>query len=213
MKKIFAATLAVALVFGATAAFAQTIAVSADPDGPGPLGLTQVFDAPAGLTFDLVVWMDTAGVETNAAEFVMTELRVVAPGVLSTATVKFNNALDLGLNSVGEYLLAFGACFPPATQMEMVRVTYLQLAAGTIVADQLITLRGFQPGDTRPSTFAGEPGFVDCSEGKHPLVLGGADGGTTGADVVFPDGTLILNPTPLVVPTVDNSMGQLKAHF
>jgi hypothetical protein len=213
MKKIFAATLAVALVFGTTAAFAQTIAVSADPDGVGGTGpLTQVFDAPVGVQFDLVVWMDTGGSETNAAEFVMTELRDTAPGILSTATALFNNALLIGDNTAGEYILAFRDCFPANTQMDMLRVTYLQLSA-VISADEVISVRGFQPGDSELSSFNGEPGFADCSEVKHTLVQGGTDGGITGAQVLFPDGSLVCNPTPLVVPNVDNSMGQLKARF
>ena len=197
-----------------TIAFAQTMAVSADPDGAAGSGpYTQVFDSPVGLGFDIVIWMDTAGEPSSAAEFVATELLVVTPGVFKLGTLKINNTpLDLGDNLVGEYLLAFGGCEAPSAELLMVRVTYGDFS-GSIGADVVMSLRGLQPGDSQPSTFGGELGFVDCVDGPWLATLGGADGGFTGSQVVFPDGGLVLNPTPLVVPTVDNSVGQLKARF
>ena len=214
MKKILTATLAVALVFGATAAFAQTMAVSADPDGAAGSGpYTQVFDSPVGLGFDIVVWMDTAGEPSSAAEFVMTELLLATPGVFKLGTIKINNTpLDLGDNARGEYLLAFGGCEAPSPELTMVRVTYGDFG-GVIGADVVLSLRGLQPGDSQPSTFNGELGFVDCVDGAWVATMGGADGGVTGSGVTFPDGGLVLNPIPLAVPTVDNSVGQLKARF
>jgi len=214
MKKMIAFAL-VALMTIPAIAFAQhTITVSADPDGAaGSAPFTQVFDTPAGGTFDLVVWMDTAGEASNAAEFVMTELLVEAPGVLKTGTVKINGALDLGDNALGEYVLALRGCLPATTEWNLVRLTYLQFSLGVIPNDMVLSLRGFQQGDTQPSTFNGAPGFVDCAENKFPMTMGGVDGGTTGSGVVFPDGSLALNPTPVAVPTLDNSIGQLKARF
>ena len=214
MKKLLTATLAVALVFGATGAFAQTIAVSADPDGAGGSGpFTQVFDSPVGLGFDIVVWMDSNGEPSSAVEFIMTELLVETPGVFKLGTIRINNTpLDIGDNLVGEYIIAFGSCEPVSSQLVLVRVTYGDFS-GVIGADLVMNLRGFQPGDSQPSTFNGEPGFVDCIEGTHTLVMGGVDGGVTGSGVVFPDGGLIMNGTLVVVPTVENSMGQLKARF
>ena len=197
-----------------TIAFAQTMAVSADPDGAAGTGpFTQVFDSPVGVGFDLVVWMDTAGEPSSAAEFVVTELLVATPGVFKLGTIKINNTpLDLGDNARGEYLLAFGGCEVPSAELLMVRVTYGDFS-GVIGADVVMSLRGLQPGDSQPSTFFGELGFVDCSDQPFVATMGGADGGFTGAGVNFPDGGLVLNPTPLVVPTVDNSVGQLKARF
>ena len=213
MKKMIAFSL-VALMALPAIAFAQTMTVSADPDGAGGSGpYTQVFDSPVGLTFDLVVWMDTAGEPSSAAEFVMSELLLVAPGILKTGTLRINNTqLDLGDNARGEYIIAFGGCEPPSSDLLMVRVTYIDL--GTAVgSDVVLTLRGFELGDSQPSSFAGAVGFVDCSDAKVFSVMGGTDGGITGADVVFPDGGMVLNPTPIVVPTADDSMGQLKARF
>jgi hypothetical protein len=214
MKKLLTATLAVALVFGATGAFAQTIAVSADPDGAGGSGpFTQVLDSPVGLGFDIVIWMDSAGEPSSAAEFIVTELLTEAPGVFKLGTIRINNTpLDIGDNLIGEYIIAFGSCEPVSSQLVLVRVTYGDFS-GAIGADLVMNLRGFQPGDTQPSTFDGEPGFVDCTEGTHTLVMGGVDGGVTGSGVVFPDGSLGVNPTPIPIPNSDNSVGQLKARF
>jgi len=214
MKKLLTATLAVALVFGATGAFGQTMTVSADPDGAGGNGpFTQVFDSPVGAGFDVVVWMDTAGEPSSAAEFVVTELLVVTPGVFKLGTIKINNTpLDLGDNAVGEYVMAFSGCEPPSAQLAMVRVTYGDFS-GAVGSDVVLTLRGLQPGDSQPSTFGGELGFVDCNEGTHVSAMGGADGGITGALVEFPDGSLCMNPTPIAIPVGDNSVSQLKARF
>ena len=213
MMKMIALSLVVLMALPSIA-LAQTIAISADPDGAGGSGpFTQVFDTPVGLGFDLVVWMDSAGEPSSAAEFIVTELLVVTPGVFKLGTIRINNTpLDIGDNLVGEYIIAFGSCEATSTQLELVRVTYGDFS-GVIGADLVMNLRGFQEGDSQPSTFNGEPGFVDCTEGTHTLVMGGADGGLTGAQVVFPDGSLVCNPVPVVVPTVENSMGQLKARF
>jgi hypothetical protein len=173
---------------------------------------SQVLDVGFGQTFDLVVSLDSGGDGSTAAEFVMTELLLIAPGVFKLSTLKINGTtLDLGDNSLGEYLLAFGSCVPGSAPVEMVRVNYgaFQGIPGT---DTVITLRGFQPGDTRPSSFNGELGWIDCADNGFTAALGGTDGGFSGgAD--FPDGACILNPTPEVVDNEAGTVGQLKARF
>ena len=74
-------------------------------------------------------------------------------------------------------------------------------------------LRGLQPGDSVASSFDGELGFIDCADNGIVVQMGGTDGGETGSGVVFPDGSCVLNPTPIAVPTADGSVGQLKARF
>ena len=207
MKKLLTATLAVALVFGVSSASAQQLFVSADVGGE----LSPVLDAGLGMTYDVVVSLDSP-VGSTLAEFVMTELAVVVPGVFKTFTAKINGStLDLGNNNAGEYIIAFGACEAPGV-LEIVRVTYGNFQA-TPGPDTVVSLRGFQDGDSRPSSYGGEVGIVDCSDVKIAGQMGGQDGGFTGADVTFPDGAMVINPTPVVVPTEVGSMGQLKAQF
>jgi hypothetical protein len=207
MKKLLSATLAVALVFGAAGATAQTMAISAGAPG------IQVAETIPGTPFDVVVWGDTGTSDSAAAEFVATELLQVTPGVFKLATVKINNTtLDLGDNALGEYILAFAACFLPDPQLELVRVTYGDFS-GVVGADVVMTLRGLQPGDSRPSSFNGSVGFVDCQDVKYSATVGGVDGGVTGSGVVFPDGGLVLNPTPIAVDNDATSFGQVKARF
>jgi hypothetical protein len=209
MKKMLAFAV-VALFALPTLAFAQTMYVGAAATGgePGPIWETGGF----GQTFDLVVSLDPAGNASSGAEFVMTELLIVAPGVFKLATDRiFGSQLDLGDNALGEYIIAFGAC-APAGVVEMVRVNYGTFQ-GDVPTDTVITLRGLQPGDSQPSTFDGELGFFDCSDNGFLAQLGGADGGTTGSGVDFPDGACVINGTPVVVDNEAGSMGQLKARF
>ena len=208
MKKLLSATLAVALVFGASSAFAQTMSIGAAPVGGSPAVL---FDAPIGIQYDVVVTLDPGGESSSAAEFVMTEISNDFPGIFKTFTAKFNDALDLGVNAAGEYILSFKGCFPDAT-VEMVRLTYGNFQGGP-GADTVLTLRGLQPGDSAPSSFGGELGFIDCSDNGIVAALGGTDGGFTGAGVEFPDGSCVLNATAVVVDNEAGSMGQLKARF
>jgi hypothetical protein len=207
MKKMISFAL-VALLALPAMAFAQTMYVQADvPGGAGQAAL----DVGFGATFDLIVYLDAGG-ESSAAEFVMTELLLIAPGVFKLNTTKINNTqLDLGDNALGEYLMAFGSCVTPFP-VEMVRVNYGGFQ-GIPATDTVITLRGFQPGDTQPSSFAGELGFIDCNDNAIVAQLGGTDGGRTGSGVVFPDGTCVLNPTPEVVDNEAGTVGQLKARF
>ena len=212
MKKLLSATLAVALVFGASSAFAQTMTVSGGVTGSGVDG--QVLDL-VGPQFDLIVRLDPAGEASSAAEFVMTEPLVEVPGIFKLSTVKIlNTPLDLGDNTKGEYILAFGECVPSTGLVELVRVGYGDFGGALAPnSDFVVSLRGFQPGDSKPSSFNGELGFVDCADNKYPVALGGADGGVTGSGVTFPDGGMVIQPTPLAVPTDAGTMGQLKARF
>jgi hypothetical protein len=208
MKKLLSATLAVALVFGASSALAQTMSIGAGPLGGAP---QPWFDVGLGQQFDVVVSL-VVNDPSSAAEFVATELLLVAPGVFKLNTAKINNTpLDLGDNGRGEYILSFSGCFPGG-QLPLVRVTYGTFS-GPVPVDTVMTLRGFQEGDSQPSSFNGALGFVDCTDVKFTASLGGTEGGVTGSGVVFPDGGCVINGTPLVVDNEAGSMGQLKARF
>ena len=207
MKKMIAFAL-VALLALPVAATAQVMYVQGAPLG-GTAG--PVFDIGQGAQFNLEVVLE-AGSESSAAEFVMTELLIVAPGVFKLGTVKINNTpLDLGDNALGEYVLAFQGCVPNAPQT-LVTLTYGTFG-GPVPADTAITLRGLQPGDSVESTFGGEIGFIDCSDGGFVVQMGGTDGGVTGAGVEFPDGSCMINGTPIVVDNEASSVGALKATF
>ena len=45
------------------------------------------------------------------------------------------------------------------------------------------------------------------------VAMGGTDGGFTGSGVEFPDGSCMINGTPVVVDTDASSVGSLKARF
>ena len=207
MKKMVAFA-AVALLALPALAFGQTLSIGAGPvaGAPGP-----VFDIGQGQLFEVVVTMNAGGAAA-AAEFVATELLIVAPGVFKLGTAKINNTpLDLGDNALGEYILSFGGC-EAATALELVRVTYGTFS-GPVPVDTVMSLRGFQAGDSQPSSFEGRLGYVDCQDLKFFLQLGGTDGGITGSGIRFPDGACVINGTPLVVDNEAGSMGQLKGRF
>lgn len=213
MKTLLPVVLLVALNSPALAQH-PTMAVSADAGSQ----LVQWYDTPTSTSFDLVVWVDTLGEQAKAAEFVMTDLTQAVPGVLKVGTTKINAAtLDVGDNSVGEYVFLFGdlnawLCAAPSPQLEIVRVEYLD-SSGLIGRDVLVNLRGLQTGDSVPGSFQGEPGFIDCQDVKHPCRVGGADGGYTNTGLLVPDGTTVLNPTVGFVAGEVSSMGLQKARF
>ena len=161
-------------------------------------GLSRTIDPVAGTPFDIVAVMEEVLI-ISAAEFVMTELAVEYPGILKIGTQKINNTpLDLGDNAIGEYLMAFGACFWDPS--EIVRVTYLDIT-GIIPSDAVLKLRGFEPGDSQPSTFNGRPGFIDCEHvgsAKHLFGLT-IPGLITGSGAYVPPGGMVVNATQPVV--------------
>ena len=196
-------------------AFAQaTMALSVDAGG----SFVQWYDTPVGTSFDVVVWVDTDGETAVAAEFVLTELALAVPGVMKVGTTKVAPVnLEIGDNSVGEYLFHFGdlndpVCKGPSPQLELVRIENLD-ATGLIGRDVLLTLRGFGPGDTAPSSFQGAPGFATCSNIGVACRVGGADGGYTQSGTFVPDGSVVLNPTAGFVADGIESMGMQKARF
>ena len=209
MKKMIAFAL-VALLALPVAASAQFMYVQGAPLG-GTAG--PVFDIGQGAQFTLEAVLDTGGEGSSAAEFVMTELLIVAPGVFKLGTVKINNTpLDLGDNARGEYVLAFQGCVAGGGPVTMVTVTYGTFG-GPVPPDTAITLRGLQPGDSVESTFGGELGYIDCSDNGFAVQMGGTDGGFTGSGAEFPDGGCMINGTPVVVDNEVGSVGSLKGRF
>ena len=196
-----------------SAVSAQTMAVSVDPDRTvGGSPFVQVFDVTVSVGFDVVVWLDSAGSDGQFAEFVVTDLQKLVPGVFKLGTVAIGNPIDLEFREPGEFKLAYGECVVAASQLELVRITYADFG-GVLGLDRVMTVRGFGPGDTEASIFGGAPGFVDCNDINIPCSMGGTTGGVTGSGAIFPPGGLVLNATPLVVPNAEGSFGQLKAWF
>lgn len=155
-----------------------------------------------GQPFDVVVTLDSEGHGSVAAEWVMSELRLLFPGVQVVQTTKIlNTGLDLGLNEVGEYLMAFGGCAPADSRLELVRITYADFGGVIGTRSTLLTLRGFESSDSRPSSFRGQPGFVDCDEGRHPGEMGGHENG----------GALCVNCYE--PPATETSFSDIKAKF
>jgi hypothetical protein len=161
-------------------------------------GLSRTIDPIFVTPFDIVASMEDVLIGSGA-EFVMTELSMEYPGILKIGTRKINNTpLDLGDNARGEYLIAFGDCFWAPT--EIVRVTYLDVA-GALPPDIVLRLRGFQPGDSQPSTFNGRPGFIDCAHvGSNTHLFGLTNPGLiTGSGAYVPPGGMVLNATQPVI--------------
>ena len=206
-------TLAI-LALSAPAIAQPHFTIWADDDG----FLVSAFTVPPSPDeFDVVVTLDSDGHQSAAAEWVMTWLPTVAPGVFHTGTASI--ALPLSINcgartlstcSPGEVLFAFG-CRPASGQLELVRYSFMDVS-GVVPPDTVIALRGYQPGDTMPSSFDGQPGFVDCNDVAVPGEMGGTPGGRTLSGVEFPPGSLILNPT-LPLPSASTSFGMIKAQY
>lgn len=173
-------------------------------------GLQRYGTVTPGLPFDVVVYME-ADLQSCAAEFVMTELTVVVPGVFKLSTTKVNNTpLDLGDNDVGEYIMAFNGCVP-AGPVEIVRIQYGDFG-GLTPEDVMLQLRGIQPGDSYPSSFEGRIGYIDPTDGKNVLTR------IPWSEFGMPDdpeleGGIVLNPTMDPVDTEIGSVGALKSNF
>lgn len=189
---------AVALVLATPALASPTMAVWADTGGGLLSDLTIEGDQP----FDVVVTLDTDGHDAAAAEWVMTELRLEYPGLFAIAVQKINDTpLDLGVNDIGEYLMAFATCAPSDDRLELLRITYADLGGVVGTKAALVTIRGFQAGDTQPSSFSGQPGFVDCGSQKHAAEMGGNESG----------GALCVNCYR--PPERESTMTELKSKF
>lgn len=173
----------------------DTIALYLDV-GAGAVRYAQV---PFGTVFDVIVITDTQ--ESSAAgEFVLTDVANLMPSVFRLSVTKINNSnLDLGDNNVGEYFLGYSGCVPPGPA-EIVRIRY-GVFVEEVPSDFLLTVRGFQSGNSQPSSFGGEPGYVDCNEGLHTL-SGLEPRLRTGSGAVVSLGGAVINPTLPVVPYV-----------
>ena len=138
-------------------------------DGAGTL--VSVYRVPAtAAPFDVVVTLNSDGHTSAAAEWVITWLPEIVPGVFHIGTVSIGapdfTLCGAGQRSIcepGETLFAFSSCQPASERLELVRHSFLDVT-GLIPPDTVITLRGFQPGDSMASSFGGEPGFVDCDD-------------------------------------------------
>ncbi len=163
--------------------------------------------------FEIVAVMKTSE-PSSAAEFIMDELMLLVPGVFKLSTTKVNNtSLDLGDNSVGEYMMDFAGCVGAGT-FEVVRVQYGDFGSA-IGADVVLSIRGFGDGDSQPSGFGGEMGYVDCLDGKHVLAPEPWDDfdlfdPTRLPEVDSADGVVVLNGE---TPVGKSSIGILKAQF
>lgn len=198
MKSLSPALALIAAILPVSAMAGSSMAIWAGESGT----LISDLSTPTDRPFDVVVTLNSDGHNAQAAEFVMTDLRLEFPGVLAIATTKINDtALDLGYNDAGEYLMAFGACEPSGTQIELVRVTYADFSGVIGSTSIVMKLRGFQSGDSQPSTFNGQPGFVDCALDAYDAPMGGNSA----------DGTLCINC--YLPPATEASMSEMKSRF
>ena len=213
-KKLSASIFALALVAGvfAPAQAQDTIAIHFD-DGLG--GGVQRFGNTGATPFNIVVITETSE-NSSAAEFVISELRVLFPGVFALATTKINNTpLDLGNNAIGEYVLAYTGCVPSGVA-EIVRIQYGDFS-GLITNDVILQIRGLQPGDSVESTFGGEMGYIDCVDQGRTLSPAPWPSGTNidptkgPSGVPSGDGVCVLNAD--TVPNESDSVSSLKARF
>ena len=121
-----------------------------------------------GATFDLIVMTDTVEGST-AGEFVLTDVANLVPGVLRTSITKIDGStFDLGDDELGESTWCTWGCVPPGPAGWIHRIEYANMA-GALPTDLVLSVRGFQPGDTQPSSFGGEPGYSDCDNVLHAL--------------------------------------------
>lgn len=211
--KMIALILAAGSLLAGSAQAQDTIGIYADfGEGLAPSVITK-----PGTPFDVVVVAHTD--ESSAAmEFVMTELIHLYAGVFKLKTDKINNTpLDLGDNQMGEYLMAYRPC-PGPGPTEMVRIRYYDLE-GEIGENVVLQLRGFQPGDSKPSTFDGQPGYVTCESYEARVLTGVEWDDSSGIDpmlipgVESTDGIVVLNPVGISVAGEFTSVGAIKSRF
>jgi hypothetical protein len=211
-KKLSDGIFALALVAGGFApAQAQDDTIAIYFDNAGAL---ERYGNTSGAPFDIVVGA-TASQSSCASEFVMTELTVGRVGLFKLDTAKINNTpLDLGDNSVGEYIISYGGCVGSGFA-EIVRLNYLD-TAGALENDIVMSLRGLEAGDSFPSSFGGEIGYITSTDENVVLApLPWVDG-----DIIEPtddpntdssDGVCVLNAQ--VLPNEVESVSSLKARF
>ena len=210
MKKMIVLSLTASLLLLALTT-AQTLSLHVDDGGV----LTREHDVISGVAFDVVTLIDTGGHDIAAVEWVQSALSVIIPGVFKLSSVDASCDISLDVKPEGEYQfgLCGSACFPAATDLELARVTYADFT-NVMRQDVVLTIRGFQPGDSSPSSFDGSPGFVDCSDALVAATMQGGDAWITGAGVEVPSGALVLNPTPpLVIGTQANSFARIKGVY
>ena len=201
----------VLVVLSSAGTIAQTISLAVDSDGE----LTRSFDIVTGEEFDVVTLVNTDGNEIAGLEWVQTELLGLVPGIFKLATVRLCGTCDcFGCEEyAGEYVESLGGCWPSSSELEVLRITYLDFQ-GSVGSDLVLAVRGIMPGDHWPSSFNGSPGFIDCNDAKFPLVMSGGDAWQTGSGVVVPSGAAVLNPTPpLVVGATDRALSRIKAMY
>jgi hypothetical protein len=191
--------LALALLLPQAAPAGPTMAIWSDTG----TGLSPDLTTQTGQNFTVVVTLDSDGSDALAAEFVITEIRDVFPGVFALETKKINDTvLDLGQNDVGEYMMAFMNCVPAGDRIEMVRITYADFTGVIGGRSALLTLRGYQIGDSQPSSFNGSPGFVACDETtSYAAEMGGHEN----------EGALCINC--FEPPATEASVTDLKSRF
>lgn len=202
--------LSCALLLPLTAS-AQTMSIHIDAGG----GLVRYHDVLPSSQFDVVTKVDLNGEDLRGVEWVQTAVEVVAPGVFKLTETLLCPIiiLDLDLRVPGEYV--FGCpCATGAPDLELARIGYGAFG-GPVPMDTVLQIRGFQPGDSVPSTFGGEPGFVDCDDNLVPAPMGGSEALITGSGVVVPPGASVLNPTPPepIIPNEKLSFTQVKGRY
>ena len=210
MTRGFFLVLALTLVFAPSASAEPLFAVSTDHHG----GFTPHLDVWVGDTFDVVVLLDSDGLATQAAEFVLTDLTAIAPGVFQISVTGPPPTFDLDLEDPrGEFIFNFGTCVDPGEEIELVRIRYGIFGLDLPPVDKLMSIRGFGPGDSQPSSFDGDPGVVDC-DGN---LVAGAMGGqlppcSWNLGGVQAPGTLVINGQ-CGTPAATGTMGMIKSRY
>lgn len=154
---------------------------------------SNIHDVIVGVAFDVVVAVDSGDLEVSGAEFGFAGLEPLAPGIfrLETAYPSSPPGFSLEVPSDGIYRLDFGGCAAPCETRELLRITYGDFS-GAVGIDEVVTVQGVVGPESSPT-------LRDCEGGVHDAPMGGTDGGVTYGGVVFPDGSLVFNPVPLVI--------------
>jgi len=131
---------------------------------------SQGLNVTIGELFEVAVVINSDGHDVSRARFAMTELRVLFPGVFRLGTYYPTpiaaNTLD-GL--VGQYDIVFNGCAPACETLEVLRVTYLDMA-GAISGDTLLAVSGLGPEEAGP-----KPTISDCQGTAIAAPMGGPD--------------------------------------
>lgn len=156
--------------------------------------LASVADVKLGSPFRMMVTIKAGDQDISGVDFKYEGLELIFPTIFRLGQeYEHPRVLDLDGDDPSIYRLQLNGCASPCELRKVMSTVYGDFS-GELVAthDVVVTIGGIA--DSAP-----DPVFYDCAGLAHLAPMGGSDGGWSGNGTVFPDGSVILNPTPMSV--------------